>query len=198
MPRRKKQEVVEEYNSLLSDKDILIAYCSTLSEAKCKKAYKLLKFEFNDDKGKMIRLNEHAVQDDTGLLRLHKRQLDKALQEFGKDMFEWLIARMYNYVLWLQEKGEQGDVSRKSKFKAFTRESIYPRLHDNWIIDEYLKQSGDNYKPIDFYSIKTEEQALQYVKELPAYLMDGCTTELEYLTAKYPKVLEYVRGLGNG
>lgn len=198
MPRRKKQEVVEEYNSLLSDKDILIAYCSTLSEAKCKKAYKLLKFEFNEDKGKMIRLNEHAVQDDTGLLRIHRRQLEACLKEFGKEMFQWLIKKTYERVEWHRQQAELGRVASKASYKELTTKSINPYIHGVKIINEYYKQSGDNYKPIDFYSIKTEEQALQYVKELPAYLMDGCTTELEYLTAKYPKVLEYVRGLGNG
>lgn len=195
MPRRKKKEVADNYNSLLSDKDILLAYCSTLSEARCRRAYQLLKLEFNTDNTRMIKLNKHGVQDDRGLLRMHTKQFDKCLEEFGKDMFNWLIERMYRYVENLTTRAERGETRAKSKLKEYTLQSIYPHLHDNWILDEYYKALGEQEQAnrIDFYSIKTEEDALKYVQDIPPEYLDGYTGELEHLTARYPKVLEYIR-----
>lgn len=197
MAKRKKDEFKDQFSSLLSNKDVLIAYCSTLSEDKCKRAYKLLNDEFNIDRSKTIRLNANCVQDDIGLLRMTTKQFNKALTSLGEYKLKWCISCIYEYLDYLKQQIELGNVRAKRQYKLYTTESIYPQLMTGWVQERYSKEARPpvnlNAGNLDFYCIKTENDALEYIKNMPIELVED-SPEIDFLTAKYPKVLQYIKG----
>lgn len=197
MARRKKDEFKEQFDTTLTNKEVLIAYCSTLSDDKCKRAYRLLRDEFNVDTSKVIRLNEFGVQDDRGLLRIKRKQLDKALTSLGEYKFKWCIGCIYGYLDYLKEQVELGNPKSKRQYRIYTTESIYPQLMSGWVQNRYAKEAhppiGIDSGYIDFYTIKTESDALEYVQNMPIELLED-SPEIDFLTTKFPKVLEYIKG----
>lgn len=199
----KKKQQPNTFESYLTSKDVLIAYCSTLSEERCKKAYILLKDEFEIDRTKYIRLNSNCVQDDSGLLRIKKSQFDRILKEYGEYKLHWLIKYMYSYLDYLQSQIEIGDLRAKRQFNRYTKNSIYQYLKKGWLIDKYMQEARPPLTVIspnttDFYSISNEKDAIKYIQQLPPELMDVSSPEVEFLSTKYPGVLAYIREELNG
>ena len=72
--------------------------------------------------------------------------------------------------------------------------ALRPELN-GWVQDRYAKEAHPPVNissGIDFYCIHTEQDALEYVKSLPIELLED-SPEIDFLTCKYPKVLEYIR-----
>lgn len=196
MARRKKEDIQNIYSTVLSDKEILIAYCSTLSDKRCKKAYEILKSEFNVDRSKTIRLNRHGVQDDTGLLRLSTLEYEKILASMEEYKFHWLIACIYDYLDYLQKQMDEGDRKARAQFNAYTRSSIYAKLRRGWAVNKFnteaqIPQSASR-KVLSIDDIEYEYQALEYIQQIPRELLQD-SSDVEYLATKYPKVLQYVK-----
>ena len=187
MARRKSQIDI----SKLSDKEILIAFCNNLGDASCKKAYKLLMQEFNIDRSRLIRLNKNGVIDDGGLLRIKSKQYDKMLNECSEYKYKWLIGCLYEYVEYLKEKAELGDLQAKQKLKTYTNNSCYPNLMSGWVMDKYKMYGARNEPPrekrMSLDSVRTLDDAIKYINSIPQELLME-SPELEYLASKYPEI----------
>lgn len=191
MPKPKKDIPTTLFTG--NDKDILLAYCQGLPESKCKKAYLILREEFSPDCTRYVRFNELGKQDDSGLVKLKKRQLNLLLKRDGEFVTEWKIKRLHGYIKFLKDNMDKS-LDSKRKWKRYRDSDHYQVLANGWVHEAYLKEapvppvaSGR----IDFYSIRTGEEAIKYIEqEGLEYLSDS--PELEFLTNRYHVVAEYI------
>jgi len=194
----KKDTISITHHSVLSAQDVLIAYCSTLSEERAKRAYKMLREEFEVDRSKMVRLNKYGNVDDSGLIRMTTRQYNKMLKECGEYKFHWLVDCVYGYVEFVKGQADAGDARAKKQYKLYTTVSCYPKLMKGWVMDRYKRDATPPPESmragsIDFYSIDCERKALEYISSLPQDLLVDSSPEIEFLSTRYPKVLEYIQ-----
>jgi hypothetical protein len=177
----------------LSNKDILIAYCSTLSDERARRAFKMLREEFEIDRTKTIRLNVKGNVDDSGLIRMTRRQYNKMVRECGEYKFHWLVECLHNYITHLKEQADLGDARAKRMFKLYTQSSCYPRLMKGWVMERYNRDATPPLENIgiDFFSIDSGDKAIEYIKSMPLELI-ASSPELEFLATKYPKVVKYM------
>lgn len=190
-----RKRTVTEQMELLSDKEILIAFCSGLTDGKSRKAYLLLKQEFDVDRSKGVWLNGYGHMADCGLVRMTSKQYHRLLAECSEYKIKWMVGRLHEYLDYIQEQAKNGCAKSKRQFKLYRDSSCYPKLTGNgWVHQEYLKYGSpppDEPKGIDFFSISNEKMAMEYIESLPLQMgMDS--PELEFLASRYSSVREYL------
>lgn len=183
---------VKDYEPKLTNKEILQAFVSTLSEKNCKEAYRLLRERYDKSKVRMLLLNKEGVVDNiNGLVRLRPKEMETLLATEGEYKFHWKVSRLYD---WLSELSERAKVEAPAKrmWKQYTKISHFYRLQKGWVNDAYNREATpppSELETVDFYSITSEEEALRYINTLPQSLRVG-SPEVEFLILRYPKLKE--------
>lgn len=183
---------IKDYEPKLSDKEILQAFVSTLSEKNCKEAYKLLRERYDKSKVRMLLLNRDGVVDPiNGLVRLRPKEMERLLATEGEYQFHWKVMRLYDWLAELQERAKI-EVTARRMWKQYSKISHAYRLQKGWVDDAYRREANPPpscREEIDFYSITSEEEALRYIETIPDSLKIG-SPEIEYLVLRWPKLRE--------
>ena len=183
---------VKDYEPKLSDKEILQAFVSTLSEKNCKEAYKLLRERYDKSKVRMLLLNRDGVVDPiNGLVRLRPKEMERLLATEGEYQFHWKVMKLYDWLAELQERAKIETTARRM-WKQYSKISHAYRLQKGWVDDAYRREANPPpscREEIDFYSITSEEEALRYIETIPDSLKIG-SPEIEYLVLRWPKLRE--------
>ena len=183
---------VKDFEPKLSDKEILQAFVSTLSEKNCKEAYKLLKERYDKSKVRMLFLNRDGAVDNTnGLVRLRPKEFETLLATMGEYQFHWKVARLYDWLAELRERAKI-EAPAKKMWKQYSKISHMYRLQKGWVDDVYKLEANPPpscREEIDFYSITSEEEALIYLETLPKHLRVG-SPEVEFIILRSPKLRE--------
>lgn len=181
---------------ILSTKELLIGYVSTLSDDKCKRAYKLLTAEFDIDTSKFIRYNENMEQDLDGLVRLKKSQMTRLMKTQGEFKLKWMVKVLHNWIYELKARSLNGDIEARKKFRNYDT-SCYDKLMRGWLQEKFARECKEvpSFKPAkEFYELTTEAEALQYAKDIPLdFAIDS--PELTFLASKFNSVNKYIRSL---
>lgn len=180
---------VKEYVEKLTAKETLQAFVSTLSEANCKEAYRLLRERYDRSKVRMLTLNRDGTVDVNGLVRLRPKEMERLLATEGEYKFHWKVARLHD---WLEELHERAKIEPPAKrmWKQYSKISHTYRLQKGWVDEAYKREANpppSEMNLVDFYSIDTEEQAYVYIRSMPEALRIG-SPEVEFLVARYPKL----------
>lgn len=181
---------VKDFEPKLSDKEILQAFVSTLSEKNCKEAYRLLRERYDKSKVRMLCLNRDGVVDQAnGLVRLRPKEFETLLATMGEYQFHWKIAKLYDWLYQLQDRAKI-EAPAKKMWKQYSKISHMYRLQKGWVDEAYKREANpppECREEIDFYSISSEEEALRYLQTLPERLRIG-SPEVEFLLLRYPKL----------
>lgn len=160
----------------LTAQETLIAYCSTLSEKKCKEAYQILLERFEVHRARCLTFNREGKEDKPpeGKVRLTPNQFQLVLDEYGEQGFHRLCELMYDYICNLEERAPF-EVIAVRKLKNYRTISHYYKLTKGWVAEKFSKEQPEvvtsfNKEPLQFHEVSTKAQALEYIKSIPRYL----------------------------
>lgn len=189
MPRKKDQ--LKLNIPKLTNKEVLIAYASTLNEKQAKEAYQILLERFDIHRARVIKFNRNGVQDTNGKVRLTQNQYNKIISEKGELYFHSVVEILYDYIVYLEERS-QSESTLRSRLREYNRISHYYKLTKGWVAERYQKEYGathSNYnKTLSVWDINTLEEAQRYYNELPSELRIN-NPEIDYLVTKFPSLI---------
>lgn len=175
-----------------TDKEILIAYCSTLSEKQAKIAYQLLTERFEIHRKKYLLFNREGQEAKApeGKIRLRPYQLERILNSYGEQGLHILIEILYDYIDYLENnwecvangKRKLRDLQTISHYNILTKGWVaekFHRLYPNYSI--YEEQEDDM---IDFFKIENKSQAIKFIQQTPIELRYD-NDDIVYLYNKY-------------
>lgn len=176
--------------------EVLIGYVSTLPEGKCKEAYLILRERFDVVRPRIIKLNALGEEDKNGRVRLRAGELEKLITTTSEYKFHWLINKLHSYLDNLAERAES-EAPCKRRLREYEKISHYYKLTKGWVAQSYANEATPprytkEPKAIDFYSIKTEDEAVTYVASLAPNLRIN-NPEVEWLTGVYPTLPERLK-----
>ena len=102
MPRKKDQ--LKLNIPKLTNKEVLIAYVSTLNDKQAKEAYQILLERFDIHRARVIKFNRNGVQDTNGKVRLTQNEYNKIITEKGELYFHSAVEILYDYIVYLEER----------------------------------------------------------------------------------------------
>lgn len=179
-----------------TNKEILLAFCNTLSEANSLKAYKLLTEEFEIRRPVVLKFNRDGVEDKKeGKVRLRRQDIAKITELLGEKYLLLAIQIMYDYISYLEQQAPY-DASKRRKLRDLKTRNHYIDLTRGWVAEKIEKDYPAINRSLDtetltLESVKTLEQARIYLKTIPSYLRIN-NPEVIFLTNKYPELLEEV------
>lgn len=179
----------------MTNKEVLIAFCNTLSDNEAKKAYDMLAEYYNIKRSVFKKYNEDGIEDSNGKVRLRKADYQRLIDMFGQPYVVSAIRELANYINYL-EQNKEGNASYKSKLRKLATSSHYPLLKSEWIAQRVRKQKiksegySNPYKETyEFYKISNQEEALTYLKSIPRAFWNN-NKEVEYLLTQYPELVK--------
>lgn len=185
----------------LTNKEILISYCSTLSENKCKIAYQALQERFEITRKKNMLFNREGVEAlaPEGKIRLTPNQFKMILEVYGEQGFHRLCELLYDYIVNLEERAPFETVA-KQRLKNYNSISHYYKLTRGWVAERYEQEcqrdnkysavaTMDENKFLNFEDIKSKLDAITYIKSIPSHLRYD-NVEISYLYNEYGLVDE--------
>lgn len=176
----------------LTNKEILIAYCNTLSESASQKAYVILQEEFGTRKIKYMKFDGTGTECKNGVVRLRKQDYNKIIAEYGLEYFLQACTKMAGYIQFLQDNEEYNPKYKRTLRDLKTR-NHYIDITKGWIardLDaEGCKRNKQSKCDIDFFDIENPTQAREYISHIPKELRVN-NYEVEFLFNKYPELLE--------
>lgn len=179
-----------------TNKEILLAFCNTLSEANSIKAYKLLTEEFEIRRPVVLKFNRDGVEDKKeGKVRLRRQDVGKITELLGEKYLLLAIQIMYDYIVYLEQQAPY-DATRRRKLRDLKTRNHYIDLTRGWVAEKIEKNYPAINRSLDIETlsledVKTLEQARTFVKQLPSYLRIN-NPEVDLLVMKYPELLEEI------
>lgn len=179
-----------------SNKEILLAFCNTLSEANSIKAYKLLTEEFEIRRPVVLKFNRDGVEDKKeGKVRLRRQDVGKITELLGEKYLLLAIQIMYDYISYLEQQAPY-DATKRRKLRDLKTRNHYIDLTRGWVAEKIEKNYPAINRSLDIETlsledVKTLEQARTFVKQLPSYLRIN-NPEVDLLVMKYPELLEEI------
>ena len=179
-----------------TNKEILLAFCNTLSEANSIKAYKLLTEEFEIRRPVVLKFNRDGVEDKKeGKVRLRKQDIAKITETLGEKYFLLATQIMYDYISYLEQQAPY-DATKRRKLRDLKTRNHYIDLTRGWVAEKIEKNYPAINRSLDVETlsledVKTLEQARTFVKQLPSYLRIN-NPEVDLLVMKYPELLEEI------
>lgn len=179
-----------------TNKEILLAFCNTLSEANSIKAYKLLTEEFEIRRPVVLKFNRDGVEDKKdGKVRLRRQDVTKITELLGEKYLLVAIQIMFDYISWLEEKAPY-EANARRKLRDLKTRNHYIDLTRGWVAEKIEKNYPAINRNLDIETlsledVKTLEQARTFVKQLPSYLRIN-NPEVDLLVMRYPELLEEI------
>lgn len=176
-----------------SDREIVIAYISTLPDSKMKEVYQILTERYEIHRRKFMLFNREGIEAKApeGKVRLRPYQYERLLQAYGEQGFHRLIEIFWDYLDYL-EKNWECVKDGKRKLKDLSLISHYHILGKGWVAERferenpqgsYILEEGEE-PPIDFFEIENRSQAIKYIQQTPPELRYD-NQEVIYLVDKY-------------
>lgn len=155
-----------------TSKEILIAFCSTLSEKNSKLAYQILTERFDVHRAKHILFNREGVQSPSpqGKVRLTPNQYKMVLEELGEILFHRACELIYDYICRLEERASYNDIIGKQRLKEYQKKTHYYIIMRGWVaerLEQEFPQTYDTNKTLAFQDIENKKQAIEYIKQIP-------------------------------
>ena len=179
-----------------TNKEILLAFCNTLSEANSLKAYKLLTEEFEIRRPVVLKFNRDGVEDKKeGKVRLRRQDVTKITELLGEKYLLLAIQIMYDYIAYLEQQAPY-DATKRRKLRDLKTRNHYIDLTRGWVAEKIEKNYPAINRSLDIETlsledVKTLEQARTFVKQLPSYLRIN-NPEVDLLVMRYPELLEEI------
>lgn len=179
-----------------TNKEILLAFCNTLSEANSLRAYKLLSEEFEIRRPVVVKFdrdgNENKLE---GKVRLRKQDVVKITELLGEKYLLLAIQIMYDYINYLEQQAPY-DASKRRKLRDLKTRNHFIDLTRGWVAEKIEKEYPAINRSLDIETlsledVKTLEQARTFIKQLPSYLRIN-NPEVDLLVMKYPELLEEI------
>ena len=177
----------------MTNKEILIAFCNTLSESEARKAYMMLADYYCIKRSVCKKFNSEGKEDPNGLVRLRKSDYKRLIDIYGEDWTLAAIKVLHSYIEYLEQNKEEPKY--KAKLRQLKTKSHYPIFKQDWIAERVKKMNINSkatrnpYKDdYSFYHIESIDQARDYIKPIPSALRVN-NFEVEYLTSQYPDLL---------
>lgn len=178
--------------SKLTNKEVLIAYVSTLPDNKCKEAYQILTERYDIHKRKYLLFNRQGVEAKApdGKIRLRPFHYERILRMYGEDGFHRLVELLYDYIVYLEENTDCVFNGRK-KLRDLQTICHYNILTKGWVAQEYFKENpnvsirdDEQNDIVDFFDIDTKFMAIRFIKQTPPELRFD-NDDIAYLITKY-------------
>lgn len=179
-----------------TNKEILLAFCNTLSEANSIKAYKLLTEEFEIRRPVVLKFNRDGVEDKKeGKVRLRRQDVGKITELLGEKYLLLAIQIMYDYISYLEQQAPY-DATKRRKLRDLKTRNHYIDLTRGWVAEKIEKNYPAINRSLDIETlsledVKTLEQARTFIKQLPSYLRIN-NPEVDLLVMRYPELLEEI------
>lgn len=172
----------------LSDKEILIAFCSTLSDKNSKIAYQILTERFDIHRAKHLLFNRNGVQVNApeGKIRLTSNQYKMVLEELGEQIFHRACELLYDYICNLEERVSYGDIVAKQRLKEYNKITHYYRIMRGWVAQKLEQEFPQRYndRTLKFEEVSNKKQAMDYINSIPKeYRLNN--NEIVFLVTKY-------------
>lgn len=176
----------------MTDKEVLIAYVSTLPEKKCREAYQILSERFEIHKRKYLLFNRQGVEAKApdGKIRLRPFHYERILRAFGEEGFHRLVELLYDYIVYLEENTDCVYMGRR-KLKELQTVCHYNILTKGWVADKYFKENpnlsikdDEQNDIVDFFDIDSKFMAIRFIEQTPPELRFD-NDDIAYLMTKY-------------
>jgi len=173
-----------------TSKEVLIAYCTTLSEKKCKEAYQVLLERFEIHKARCLTFSRGGVETKPpeGKIRLTPNQFNMILETYGEQGFHRLCEILYDYIVYLEERAPI-EVTARRRLKEYQTISHYYKLTKGWVAERYEQEHPvpttklEN-ECLSFEDINSKSDAIKFIKSIPSHLrMDN--KEIAFLVMYY-------------
>lgn len=177
-----------------TNKEILLAFCNTLSETNSLRAYKLLSEEFEIRRPVVIKFdrdgNENKVE---GKVRLRRQDVEKITEVLGEKYLLLAIQIMYDYISYLEQKAPY-EAGARRKLRDLKTRNHYIDLTRGWVAEKIEKNYPAATRNLEIEALSLEDvntlgQARAYIKSIPSYLRIN-NPEVDLLVSKYPELLE--------
>ena len=174
-----------------SDREVLIAYISTLPDKYMKEIYQILTERYDLHRAKYILLNREGIKAKApeGKVRLRPYQMERLIAGYGEQGFHILVEYMYDYIQYLEENTECV-VRGKQKLKELQTISHYHIMGKGWVAEKFIRNYPQYSIPeerqdyIDFFDIDNKTKAIKFIQQIsPELRYDN--QEIIYLVDKY-------------
>lgn len=170
--------------------EILIAYCSTLSDKKAKEAYQILLERFEIHRARCLTFDRYGKEcpPPLGKIRLTPNQFEKVLATYGEIGFHSLCEILYDYIVRLEEQALY-EVTARRQLKKYQTISHFYKLTSGWVAQRYAEAHPEvviinEKKPLRYELISNKAQAIEWIKSIPIELRFN-TPEIANLIMEY-------------
>lgn len=177
-----------------TNKEILLAFCNTLSEANSLRAYKLLSEEFEIRRPVIVKFNRDGEEDKKeGKVRLRKQDVVKITELLGEKYLLLAIQIMYDYISYLEQQAPY-DATKRRKLRDLKTRNHFIDLTRGWVAEKIEKDypavnRNLDIKTLSIEDVNTLDKARTFIKQLPSYLRIN-NPEVELLVNRYPELTE--------
>lgn len=175
-----------------TDKEMVIAYITTLPDKYMKDIYQILTERYDIHKAKYLLFNREGVQAKApeGKVRLRPYQVERLIKGYGEQGFHRLIEIFWDYLDYL-EKNTECVVRGKQKLKELSVISHYNILGKGWVAEKFVRENPQfsyheepDEEYIDFFDVDSKGKAIKYIRQTPIELRFD-NQEIIYLVDKY-------------
>lgn len=175
-----------------TDKEMVIAYITTLPDKYMKDIYQILTERYDIHKAKYLLFNREGVQAKApeGKVRLRPYQVERLIKGYGEQGFHRLVEIFWDYLDYL-EKNTECVVRGKQKLKELSVISHYNILGKGWVAEKFVRENPQfsyyeepDEEYIDFFDVDSKGKAIKYIRQTPVELRFD-NQEIIYLVDKY-------------
>lgn len=175
-----------------TDKEMVIAYITTLPDKYMKDIYQILTERYDIHKAKYLLFNREGVQAKApeGKVRLRPYQVERLIKGYGEQGFHRLVEIFWDYLDYL-EKNTECVVRGKQKLKELSVISHYNILGKGWVAEKFVRENPQfsyyeepDEEYIDFFDVDSKGKAIKFIKQTPVELRFD-NQEIIYLVDKY-------------
>lgn len=175
-----------------TDKEMVIAYITTLPDKYMKDIYQILTERYDIHKAKYLLFNREGVQAKApeGKVRLRPYQVERLIKGYGEQGFHRLVEIFWDYLDYL-EKNTECVVRGKQKLKELSVISHYNILGKGWVAERFVRENPQfsyheepDEEYIDFFDVDSKGKAIKYIRQTPVELRFD-NQEIIYLVDKY-------------
>lgn len=175
-----------------TDKEMVIAYITTLPDKYMKDIYQILTERYDIHKAKYLLFNREGIQAKApeGKVRLRPYQVERLIKGYGEQGFHRLIEIFWDYLDYL-EKNTECVVRGKQKLKELSVISHYNILGKGWVAERFVRENPQfsyheepDEEYIDFFDVDSKGKAIKFIRQTPVELRFD-NQEIVYLVDKY-------------
>ena len=175
-----------------TDREVLMAYISTLPDKHMKEIYQILTERYDLHRAKYILLNREGIKAKApeGKVRLRPYQVERLIKGYGEQGFHRLVEIFWDYLDYL-EKNTECVVRGKQKLKELSVISHYNILGKGWVAEKFIRENPQfsyheepDEEYIDFFDVTSRSQAIKFIRQTPVELRFD-NQEIIYLVDKY-------------